>query len=156
MKNKGNKGFTLIELLIVVAIIGILAGIAIPSYQDYTQQAKASQGIVGLSSYKTAIAVCYQKNGSFIDCDAGKYGIPNDILNEGQINGIKNTTILDGGIAAELEAIIPNTGDNITIKFLPIINKNAAALNWQLICWSGSSDIDEIKTIIDSCESATN
>ena len=63
--NATQKGFTLIELMIVVAIIGILAAIAIPAYQDYTQRAQISEGFTMVDGMKTAIAEFAQSNGAF-------------------------------------------------------------------------------------------
>jgi type IV pilus assembly protein PilA len=56
MKRSMQKGFTLIELMIVVAIIGILAAVALPAYQDYTVRAKVTEGLVVASSAKLAVA----------------------------------------------------------------------------------------------------
>lgn len=56
MKRSMQKGFTLIELMIVVAIIGILAAVALPAYQDYTIRAKVSEGIVAADSLKVVVA----------------------------------------------------------------------------------------------------
>ena len=56
MKRSLQKGFTLIELMIVVAIIGILAAVALPAYQDYTVRAKVSEVMLAASSAKTAVA----------------------------------------------------------------------------------------------------
>lgn len=76
-----QQGFTLIELMIVVAIIGILAAIAIPAYQDYTRRAQASELMVAASSVKTAVAEYASSEGalppstwtSFTANDSGEY-----------------------------------------------------------------------------------
>jgi type IV pilus assembly protein PilA len=59
-----QKGFTLIELMIVVAIIGILAAVALPAYQDYTIRAKMSEVILAMSACRTSITEVYQSGGS--------------------------------------------------------------------------------------------
>ncbi|KRH99273.1 pilin [Curvibacter sp. PAE-UM] len=60
MKRSLQKGFTLIELMIVVAIIGILAAVALPAYQDYTKRAKMSEVILAASACRTTITEMYQ------------------------------------------------------------------------------------------------
>src|SRR5690554_2823656 len=63
MKAQMQKGFTLIELMIVVAIIGILAAIALPAYQDYTVRSKVSEMIIAASSPKSLVSEAFQSNG---------------------------------------------------------------------------------------------
>jgi type IV pilus assembly protein PilA len=62
---KVQQGFTLIELMIVVAIIGILAAVAIPAYQDYTIRAQVTEGMNLAAGAKTAVAEVYQETGAF-------------------------------------------------------------------------------------------
>ena len=70
MKNV-QKGFTLIELMIVVAIIGILAAVAIPAYQDYTIKAKLQEATSLTSPSRTALGIFCSENGSFASLSGG-------------------------------------------------------------------------------------
>tara|TARA_R100001377_G_scaffold83374_1_gene64781 strand:- start:504 stop:920 length:417 start_codon:yes stop_codon:yes gene_type:complete len=76
---KVQKGFTLIELMIVVAIIGILAAVALPAYQTYTQRARFSEVVLATTPYKSAIEVGLQTGRiplTVTDLAFSTYGIP--------------------------------------------------------------------------------
>lgn len=103
MKAQMQKGFTLIELMIVVAIIGILAAIALPAYQDYTTRAKVTEAMAAASACKTGVAEFIQTTGAFptdadqAGCNAeSKYVEKVEVEDLGLINVfIQGTSVAD-------------------------------------------------------------
>lgn len=93
------KGFTLIELMIVVAIIGILAAVALPAYQDYTKKAKFAEVVSMVGAARTAVELCFQTEGSLDTCDAGVGGIPATVVT-GTYANLDTMTIVNGVITA--------------------------------------------------------
>src|SRR6185436_19352999 len=77
-----QKGFTLIELMIVVAIIGILAAVALPAYQDYTIRAKVSELVLAASGFKTSVAEKAQS-----DATMASAGVGLTITTSGKVTG---------------------------------------------------------------------
>ena len=96
-----QKGFTLIELMIVIAIIGILAAIAIPAYQDYTVRAKVSEGLMLAGAAKLAVAETYDATGSIPTSNA-LAGLPLAASIAG--NNVESVTIGAAGVITVLYA----------------------------------------------------
>ena len=128
MVKKAQAGFTLIELMIVVAIIGILAAVAIPAYQEYVIKAKIANALGAVGSIKTAVAMCAQETGIAVDaaltgCDAGSNGIPAFTPTK-EVSGVTVT-------AGVVELTLRNIGsdiDNTKITMTPTVK--ADALKW--------------------------
>ena len=101
-----QKGFTLIELMIVVAIIGILAAVALPAYQDYTIRAKMSEVILAMSACRTSITEVYQTGGT--PPNANSWGCESGVSSKyvqglaSNANGIVTATIQN--ISADVNA----------------------------------------------------
>jgi type IV pilus assembly protein PilA len=125
---KVQQGFTLIELMIVVAIIGILAAIAIPQYQDYTVRAKVQSALASISAIKTAVGVCIQENGGDESvCDEGDFNIPTDLVT----NEVSGVTTTDGTIVIALKDGIGTGITNAsTITLDPTATPGAASITW--------------------------
>ncbi|KAB2933379.1 MAG: pilin [Candidatus Contendobacter sp.] len=103
---KFQQGFTLIELMIVVAIIGILAAIAIPAYQDYTIRAQVSEAYNLADGLKTAVADIYNDTGDMGDAVSGTLGIPTDTSVIGKY--VATVGVAGGVITATMNATEAN------------------------------------------------
>jgi type IV pilus assembly protein PilA len=117
-----QKGFTLIELMIVVAIIGILAAIALPAYQDYTIRAKVSELILGASSARTAITEKYQA-----DQDSANMGNGTTVTPAGKI--ITAATSAVGVVVLTGDGSTTSVGTAVTVTLTPFTNA-AGSLSW--------------------------
>lgn len=114
MNTKNQKGFTLIELMIVVAIIGILAAIALPAYQGYTQKAKFTEVTNATAAAKTAVEICAQTTGTVTGCTSESNGIPKDVtaaagvIGLSTLNGVvKATAATDSDIKTSTYTLTP-------------------------------------------------
>jgi type IV pilus assembly protein PilA len=114
MMKKVQQGFTLIELMIVVAIIGILAAVALPAYQDYTVRAKASELILAASACRTSITETIQ-SASVLPAAANTWGCESTSASSKYVASV--TTAPTTGIITVLAANIPQlAGQGVVMK----------------------------------------
>nr|AAC38437.1 pilus subunit [Neisseria gonorrhoeae] len=108
--NTLQKGFTLIELMIVIAIVGILAAVALPAYQDYTARAQVSEAILLAEGQKSAVTGYYLNNGKW-PADNGAAGVASPATD---IKGkyVKEVKVENGVVTAQMAS----TGVNNEIK----------------------------------------
>ena len=123
--NNLQKGFTLIELMIVVAIIGILAAVALPAYQDYTKRAKMSEVILAASGCRTAISEIYQSASSTNAPAANAWGC--EASNSSKYVGSIATDV-DGVVTVTIRAgsFNDNTIDGMKVVLKPFDGAGAA------------------------------
>ncbi len=133
---KTQQGFTLIELMIVVAIIGILAAIAIPAYQDYTIRSKVTEGLNLAAAAKAAVAETHASAGGFVSAANASYGL----ATAASITGNSVTSVGIGNNAGRIDITYNNTlggspsANGTVIQLVP--TAGAGGLTWT--CTGGS------------------
>ncbi|PJO77149.1 prepilin-type N-terminal cleavage/methylation domain-containing protein [Neisseria brasiliensis] len=142
-----QKGFTLIELMIVIAIIGILAVIALPAYQDYTGRAQVSEAIGLMEGQKSAVVEYY--------ADKGKWPTKNEdagIADATAITGKYTAKVTVEGKDGVITATMKSAGVNKDVKGKTVIlvpKQEAGSFSWT--CKSGAKDGLPAKFLPSSC-----
>lgn len=127
-KPRLERGFTLIELMIVVAIVGILVSVAVPSYQDYVLKAKIVEGIAAASAAKVSVGDVYATTNSFPTTNA-EAGLGNSTEYATEI--IKQVDVgANGVVTVSYKAIGGAISDGDTIVLTPSIG-TAGAISWE-------------------------
>jgi len=125
-----QKGFTLIELMIVIAIIGILAAIALPAYQDYTKRAKMAEAVAFISSAKTGVAEAFASTNSLDSINNAAAGLaePENITSD----KVFSVTVAEGVITLKTQNIDTDCdGVADALVLTPTENANSGSLDWE-------------------------
>jgi type IV pilus assembly protein PilA len=114
-----SAGFTLIELMIVVAIIGILAAVAVPAYQEYVVRTKISEGVVAASLGRVAVSEAFIANGAFPSSNAEAGIAPISAYSTKYVDAVK--VLADGVVSVDLNvsAVGAITTSTNVIQFVP-------------------------------------
>ncbi|MEP4485720.1 pilin [Marinobacter alexandrii] len=149
---KAQQGFTLIELMIVIAIVGILAAIALPAYQDYTVRAKMSEVIATVAEAKTTIAEFAANKGSMPE-NASEAGI-NTASNGNFVTSADFTGAAGVGtytVTASDATELQDAG-GMTIELIGTINSTTRVVTW--VCGPSTGSTDQSKYLPSSCRGA--
>ena len=126
MKRSIQKGFTLIELMIVVAIIGILAAVALPAYQDYTIRAKVSELLLAASSQRTTLSEKFQTD----PANTTGFGVGATIAVVGKI---ATADVQDAGTIVVTGTGASGVGAAVTITMTANPNSATGTMTWSCV-----------------------
>ena len=149
MKQQAQAGFTLIELMIVVAIIGILAAVALPAYQDYTARSQVSEAVTLASGLKATISEVWAVEGDLTGVSSGSKGLPAD--DEVSGNYVSSVVVEDGLITATMkDADVASSIQDGTLELSPQTSGDRPIV-W--VCRAGATDGLDDKYLPSECRS---
>lgn len=110
-----QSGFTLLEMLVVIAVVGVLAAIAVPRFQNSLQKAQFVEVVNAAGPYKAGVELCIQRTGGTANCNAGSNGVPTAIT--AAVGNVASLTVVGG---------------TITVKAIPRFDVNNVASTYVL------------------------
>ena len=137
MRKRIQKGFTLIELMLIVAIIGIMAAIALPIYQDFTIRTKVSELVLAASAFRTTVAEQVQQDGGVLT----SAGVGLTVVPSGKVSG---GSVSDGGVIT-ISGSAASVGTAVTVVLTP-----SQAIDGKLI-WTCSTNSSTFKYVPREC-----
>lgn len=138
-----QKGFSLIEIMVVIAIISILSGIAIPGYQGYMQKAAMTDVLQTILPYKNSVELCSFNQGDLTQCASGKDNIPNNVKGK----YLSAIDVKAGVITFTADKALSGLSATLT----PLNTNNNMPFQWTIVCESDSDD--NLKSL---CEKTLN
>jgi type IV pilus assembly protein PilA len=152
MKTQLQKGFTLIELMIVVAIIGILAAIAIPAYQDYIARGEVGSGLASVTPLKTAVEDAYARG-------AVPVGGTTDVTTLGSSPNANSLGLIEADLAADGNATLTFTFQSSSPKTIGAtleLNRNSTTGIWTCVYTNPNDATDPPKYMPKTCSTVAS